>query len=154
MIGILFSYVVIVLLLIAISAYFYKKDKKAIFPLWDSVVFGWILAFILKLLIKKPRLLESFYPFGIINYSFPSSHTTLVFAALPVLFVKTKKIRWYWLIYALFVGYSRIYLGKHYISDVIAGIIVGILSGIFIIYIYKKFGNKFRKKIKIFKDYF
>jgi membrane-associated phospholipid phosphatase len=76
------------------------------------------------------------YPNDIFPYhavsgrSFPSGHTSLAFAAAASLSLQCKK--WYITVpaymWAASVGYSRIYLGVHYPSDVIAGAAVGIGS--------------------------
>lgn len=63
--------------------------------------------------------------------SFPSGHTSLAFATATTLALQYKK--WYITVpsflWAGFVGYARMYMGKHFPSDVLAGIIVGIASG-------------------------
>jgi len=61
------------------------------------------------------------------NQSFPSGHTSFVFATATTLSLQYKK--WYVTVpafaWAGSVGYSRMYLGKHYPSDVFGGIVVG-----------------------------
>ena len=63
------------------------------------------------------------------HYSFPSGHTSASFAVtmvmffmMPVLFVPV-------LVYACLMGFSRMYLLVHYPTDVIAGMVLGIICG-------------------------
>ncbi|MFM6975786.1 MAG: phosphatase PAP2 family protein [Sphingobacteriaceae bacterium] len=86
----------------------------------------------LKDLIKRPRPFET-YPDLIYkksnagSYSFPSGHTSSVFSTATSLSLHFPK--WYVIIpaytYAVGVGYTRMDLGVHYPSDVIAGAIIG-----------------------------
>jgi membrane-associated phospholipid phosphatase len=66
------------------------------------------------------------------DYAFPSGHTSIAFATATSLAITTKK--WYVAVSAFAwsasVGYSRIYLGQHYPSDVIMGAVVGTSSAI------------------------
>ncbi len=71
---------------------------------------------------------------GLSDFSFPSGHTTAAFAAMMGLFLATDKRKsWPALIFAVVMGLSRIYLGVHYPSDVIAGAAIGTL-GSFAVY--------------------
>lgn len=62
------------------------------------------------------------------DYSFPSGHTACSFAVAFLLFRKLpKRYGIPCLILAALIGFSRIYLGVHYASDVLAGAISGIV---------------------------
>ena len=63
------------------------------------------------------------------SYSFPSGHTTVSFAAAFVLASSNKKYIPYAYILASLIALSRIILGAHYLSDVIAGMGVGTIIG-------------------------
>ena len=62
--------------------------------------------------------------------SFPSGHTSAAFAIATSIALDNKQwyVRTAVFTYATLVGYSRIHLGVHYPSDVIAGAVVGITS--------------------------
>jgi len=59
------------------------------------------------------------------DYSFPSGHATIAWAMAVVLSNKEPKLRWAFYILAFFISLSRIYLGKHYPGDVLAGGLLG-----------------------------
>lgn len=81
--------------------------------------------------------------------SFPSGHTTAAFAAMVAFFLLgDKRYSWTGLVFAFFMGFSRIYLIVHYPTDVLVGFIVGTAAGIggalLSKLIYKKAGGKFK----------
>lgn len=97
------------------------------------------ISIVLKKIIDRPRPFVT-YPNDIIKrtdagpHSFPSGHTTATFATATALTLSTKK----WeiavpsFVYAGFVAYSRMRLGVHYPTDVLAGAAIGAGSGFLI----------------------
>jgi undecaprenyl-diphosphatase len=76
-------------------------------------------------------------------YSFPSSHASNFFAWVTY-FTLTAAKKLHWLPYlifpvALFVCYSRVYLGVHYPSDIVAGAALGAFLGWIVAKIYYYF---------------
>lgn len=72
------------------------------------------------------------------DYSFPSSHATFAWALAAVLAAKEPKAKWLFYSFAFLVSLSRVYLGKHYPSDVIAGAFVGFGIGWIALWIERK----------------
>jgi membrane-associated phospholipid phosphatase len=140
-----------------------KKDSTSrsnAILLYSSIFIEGVLAGGLKYTINRPRPFIT-YPYidkesdgG--SPSFPSGHTSNAFALATSLSITCPK--WYViapsLLWASAVGYSRMDLGVHYPSDVLAGAIIGSGSA-YLAYklnswITKKFDNRpFRKKTNI-----
>ncbi|MFY0643136.1 MAG: phosphatase PAP2 family protein [Bacteroidia bacterium] len=61
------------------------------------------------------------------NYSFPSGHTTAAFCMFGILALSMGGVEWQIGLSGLacLVGISRMYLGQHYLMDVIAGAVLG-----------------------------
>ena len=141
-----FDYPVILLFIIILSAYFIKhlKSKKLVLAVWLSPIITFGSNVFIKLIFRRPRpdLLEKFYPLNIPNYSFPSSHAAVFFSLLPLLIARTKKLRYVWLVYIILVALSRILLKQHYLSDTIAGALLGYGVGILVLYLLDKTNHK------------
>ena len=87
--------------------------------------------YILKPLFHRPRpcQLDSGINYLIAcpaNYSFPSGHTTMSFIAATLLFGYDRKVGIVAYLLAALIAVSRLYLGVHYFSDVVGGIVIGI----------------------------
>ncbi|MBN2102405.1 phosphatase PAP2 family protein [bacterium] len=67
------------------------------------------------------------------SMSFPSSHATNMGAMATYFSVKYPKTRWIVISIALIISYSRVYVGVHYVTDALAGLLLGILCGGFIL---------------------
>jgi undecaprenyl-diphosphatase len=114
---------------------------KSIFPLAVAFLLEIPLYRLLKQSFSRPR------PYQIRNdvcclkkpsdqFSFPSGHTSAAFVILTVI-----ASIYSWLFIPLFVlavtiGASRVYLGVHYPSDVLAGAVLGFCCGNFALWIF------------------
>jgi len=90
-------------------------------------------AFLLKLIFQVPRPYALGYEQPIFlasGYAFPSIHTAFLYSLIPFQRVLFHRKRNLILIYIVIgaVIFSRIYLGVHSISDIVAGIVVGYLA--------------------------
>ncbi|UXM85079.1 phosphatase PAP2 family protein [Methanococcus aeolicus] len=143
------TYIVIGILTLAMFAKYRDLSKRIILGL--GITF--LIVFLLKFGINEPRPYLSLDGVHLLlnegtEPSFPSNHTTMSFALSTMLFKypNTKKIGAILFIWALLVGYSRIYAGVHYPFDVAFGAILGIACGWFAMnfenvrdYLYKIF---------------
>jgi membrane-associated phospholipid phosphatase len=105
-------------------------------------LFSGILSQIIKHIVHAPRphaiISNAEYPYFIDGVtlsgmnSFPSGHTTSVFALAVILALNNsnKRISLIYLITAIITGYSRIYLGQHFLADVTTGALIGTLSAL------------------------
>ena len=64
------------------------------------------------------------------DYSFPSGHTMVSFAAATVLWHWNRKVGIAAYLLAAVIAFSRLYLFVHFPSDVFAGTVIGVLIGI------------------------
>ena len=90
------------------------------------------------------------YPmFLVANYSFPSIHAATSFSVLPILDREFKKVKWFWILFAILISFSRVYVGVHYFSDIVFGAIIGYLIGFLFVYLEQKY--KIFNKFSIFR---
>jgi membrane-associated phospholipid phosphatase len=74
---------------------------------------------------------DEFRPFGRLDASFPSGHTTIAFAAAAAIDAESQA-RWVpWVVYpaAAAVGWARVREDQHWLSDVAAGAALGYWTG-------------------------
>jgi membrane-associated phospholipid phosphatase len=115
-----------------------------------------LLAQLLKSSFSMPRPKQFFLP-GQYNYfidgithsgfaSFPSGHSTSIFAlaTMLALFDKNKKWNACYLLAAVAVGYSRIYLGQHFLVDVLVGSVLGVSAAILVHWLFSRKFHRLR----------
>jgi membrane-associated phospholipid phosphatase len=134
---------------VAISLHgYFKKDKKLLWNGYKSAIAlcaAMAISTGLKYSIERRRPYDKF-PDLIIKRdfsgtpSFPSGHTTAAFVTAASLSLTYKK--WYVVLpsylYAGLTAYSRMRLGMHYPSDVLAGMTLGTSSALFTWWLEKR----------------
>lgn len=136
---------------IGLLLFIFKRKFLSLMVLTSYAISG-IIAQVLKYFILEARpavyLKDTAYPYFIEkvtlhNYhAFPSGHSASAFALAATLgfAIKNKNYSILLLIGAILVGYSRIYLGLHFIDDVLAGTVIGFLTAVLCwIFFYKIF---------------
>ncbi len=135
------------LILLTIILFIFIKNKKIGVLIGTNLIIITVLNQLFKFILQRPRPTE----YRIINevgYSFPSGHSMISMAFYGFLiYLIYKQIKNKYLkislisilsILIILIGISRIYLGVHYTSDVIAGFLVSISYLI----VFIEFANK------------
>jgi len=159
--GITFVSSEVIIFFFLTSLFLWREHKRRwILPLWLTLGLSVIFGFLLKIAVQRPRPFQtgivSILPvleesnYLVWNFSFPSFQAMLAFCAVPILAKEFPKFKYVWIVFAGLVAFSRIYFGLHFLSDVIAGGIIGYLLGVFIVKLEKekKFGERIMKNWK------
>jgi undecaprenyl-diphosphatase len=128
------------ILLIPPTIYLFMKEKRMVLKYWFSFALTLLVMIALKMIVHRERPFQAFdltVPLFLLSaaystwdFSFPSNHTALAFVALPFL---KGKFFWIWLVISSLIAFSRVYFGFHYLSDVLASIIISYAISIFVI---------------------
>jgi len=155
--GLTFVSSVIIIFFVLTALFLWTKNKRRwILPLWFTLVLSVVVSFILKFTIQRQRpfqlgivsildVLEK-ANFSTWNFSFPSFQSMFVFCSIPILAKEFPKLRYFWIIFATLVAFSRVYFGLHFLSDVLVGGLVGYLLGVLVV----KLEEKYRISKKVF----
>ena len=134
-------------IILGIVLLFFRKTRPAGVCMLAAMALGYLIGDIgIKHLVARPRpfLVNTdvdLYINAPTSHSFPSGHSTASFAAVTSLFGMLKEKRW--IAYsalglAILIVFSRLYNYVHYPSDVLCGMILGIICGTIMIIIFKK----------------
>lgn len=119
-----------------------------------SYALSGLIAQVLKYYIVEPRpailLKDSGYRYFIDDvtlhnlHAFPSGHTASAFALATVLAfaLRNNKYSILLLLGAILVGYSRIYLAEHFLDDVLAGALIGVVSAVVCQLVLQKYSQR------------
>jgi membrane-associated phospholipid phosphatase len=142
---------------------FFKQHRFLTLLILISYLSSGLLSQIFKNLISEPRprtyfslhhinyYIDAFANARIGNKSFPSGHTATFFAMAVVLanYFRNRSFSVFLVFMSTLVGFSRVYLAHHFLIDVFAGGIFGVLTGTFSIGLVAQL-----VKIDFFKQWF
>ncbi|HFU7086233.1 TPA: undecaprenyl-diphosphatase [Bacillus cereus] len=131
------EYMVYIFALI-ILAYWFTGSRKGRMMVIQAM-FAFVIAEVIGKIAGKFHL--NYQPFAVlpnvnklvdhaVDNSFPSDHTILFFSICFSFWLVRKKTGWLWLILALCVAISRIWVGVHYPFDVAVGALIGCISAV------------------------
>ena len=143
----MFGEELIVVVILAVIYYVFNKNYAR--KLFYVIIVSMGINGLIKNIVMMPRP----FVFGEINcikpetatgYSFPSGHTQNVSTWSTMFIKKSKRVftKILLVLLMLIVGYSRLYLGAHYPSDVVAGIAFGVIISLALSKIYNRVENK------------
>ncbi len=136
----------VLVLLVAIQWWFPRRDpstRHVLVAAGVTFLFGLAINQFILLFVHRLRPYDTGVTHLLIgrsaDFSFPSDHATAVCAiAAAFLFHRRRRFGLAFLAAALLVIVSRVYVGTHYVSDVIGGAITGIIAAVCVRLIYRE----------------
>ena len=118
-------------------SYQFEKIHYYNLLLFSSVLNSGVLAQLIKHMLGRPRpnvvdvnndVYFNFFTFDSSFHSFPSGHASTIFAVALVFSLIAPKLKIFFFILAIVIAFSRIVVGAHFITDVVAGIFVALIG--------------------------
>ena len=143
---------------LVVYAFLYKKDFLF------TVLAAFVICTLLTQFSKWVVFADAMRPLGLLKEqvrlvpgvdvhstsSFPSGHTSIAFTYALLMSFLLQRIFWTFafpFIAFFFVGYSRVYLAQHFVTDVFAGIVVGMASALMALLLYEQFKRRKERRL-------
>lgn len=134
---------------------FLKQTRKPVgLPVACVTLLSTLLKSVLKAIFERPRPDEFLWLINESGYSFPSGHALsgLVFYGLVIYYINlmmknkkaVKSITAFLVVLIILIGFSRVYLGVHYPTDVLAGFCIGIV----LLFLFLLFKDRYDASVK------
>ena len=122
---------------LGLLAFIFPKTRKCGICILVSYLVAYFIGDgILKNLIARPRPCSVDTTVALIvskpsSFSCPSVHSYIAFASATAILVNYRKIGIAAMIFALCIGFSRLYFFVHFPTDVLFGAVLGVITGLF-----------------------
>ena len=121
---------------VALLIYSYISEPIVALKIGVFALVPYILVSFMRKIIKAPRPYETydFYqapPKNKVGQSFPSRHVFSAFVIAVLSYIASVWVSIALIVLGVLLAVSRVLLGIHFVRDVVAGALIGILSGIF-----------------------
>ena len=133
-------------ILLAVFIILYLKNRRKDFlivPLFSALLSRFVFTEIIRFFYFRPRPFVEQAVNSLIDHaptaSFPSGHAAFFFALSAGIYSFNKKAGLWFFGASLIIGFSRVFAGLHYMSDIFGGFVIGIFSFWLIRFFYKKF---------------
>ena len=125
----------LVLIIVSLLMLFFVKNKKIVLIIIINLIIAFLFNDLLKIIFQRSRPDSINWIINERGYSFPSGHAMVSMSYYGFLgyltYLSSYKHKWIIIsllsIIIILIGLSRVYLGVHYLSDILAGFLVSII---------------------------
>ncbi len=153
--GVFFAQYLPFLLLIPLVVFLFKGETpKArldtlLFWTLTALLSRGVITEVIRFFFPRERPFEAFGFTPLISESgasFPSGHAAFLFALALAIFTMNRKWGWWFLGLSFVNGAARVFVGIHYPSDIIGGLLVALVSLVVVIYVLRISPSHIREK--------
>tara|TARA_Y100000310_G_scaffold313018_1_gene360904 strand:+ start:294 stop:812 length:519 start_codon:yes stop_codon:yes gene_type:complete len=138
-----FEYIIIFGLLVFLVLKFKERFKIVVGAFVAAIVSRLIITNIIRWIWPRLRPFVESNVNLLIDYpnkaSFPSGHASFYFALSFVIYMYNKKVGVWFLVGSFIMCLARVFIGIHWPLDILAGIVVGVLSGWVMYLVFKRY---------------
>lgn len=136
----------------------FDKIKNVSLLLFTATATTGVLTQLLKHFFGRPRpnhydeslsLGFGFFNFESSFHSFPSGHSSTIFVVALVFSLLTPRIKYFYLIIAAIIALSRVFVGAHYLSDILGGVVVAYVGFKLSFYMFSKITKSKKENYKL-----
>jgi len=138
-----FEFILLLVLLVFLVVRFQKYWKMVAGAVLSAALARLVIVNIIRWIWHRPRPFVEHNVNLLLTHadagSFPSGHAAFYFAIATIVFLYNKKAGVLFFIASFLISFARVFVGIHWPADILAGAAVGILSGLLVYKLSKKY---------------